>query len=198
MRTFKLLAILLILLSFTACKKEKTENFDISKYSIVGKFSTGFPYIMTFGANGQAELTANSVSNGSYTYVNGVLNFSFADGEVPGAFKIENGGIKSFDGPLLINTYDLVKIPATDQLDGKTFKGAWTNSGQLTQLKFSGTRCIEVNGLQQSGLEYVTVNNLAKRRVEPGSLTVFILMNQKLEGGRDKSPNKYWGTFTEQ
>jgi hypothetical protein len=193
-RILKMLPILLLMVLVSCKKKElKPEGFNITKYSIVGKLSNGHPYIITIESD-KAVLTHYSATSGKYSFTDGVLNLNFND-EVICAFVVENGGIKSYKGPVILNTYDLVKIPSTNQLAGKNFKGTWNNSGSLTQLKFTGAEYIETTNNQQSIVDYTLINNLAVKKTEGNNLTVFILMNDKLEGGRYKSPNTFWGTF---
>ncbi|TKC08933.1 hypothetical protein [Pedobacter frigoris] len=191
----KMLPILLLTILLSCKKKDpKPEVFDITKYSIVGKLSTGYPYIITIESD-KAVLTSYSVSDGKYTYTDGVLKLNFNGGEVICSFTIENGSIKAYVGPVIINTYDLVKIPATNQLEGKNFKGSWNGSGYLTQVKFTGAKYTEITNGQQNEVNYTLINNLAVKKEEGINITVFMMLNGKLEGGRYRYPNTDWGTF---
>jgi len=118
---------LLLILVLASCKKDdpKPEVFDITRFVIAGKVSFGHPYIIAMEPGNKATLTSHGFSEGTYTYVDGVLSFNFTDGEVVCAFTIENDNIKAFDGPALINTYNLIKVPETNQLAGKTFAGTY-------------------------------------------------------------------------
>lgn len=194
----KLLPILLLTILLSCKKKDpKPEVFEITKHAIIGKLSGGYPYIINLEGADKAILTHYSVTNGSYTYVNRVFKFNF-DNEVVGSFVIENGQIKSYNGPLVINTYDMVKIPVTNQFEGKTFKGNWNGIGHSTQIKFTGTKYTEITNNQQTEANYMLINNLAVKKQEANSITLFIMMHNKLEGGRSAYPINVWGTFTMQ
>ena len=186
----------LLLMILVSCKKKEFEldAFDITKFSIVGKLSSGIPYIISLDSE-KAVLTHYSAAAGKYSFIDGLLSLNFTD-EVICSFVIENGSIKSYKGPVIINTYELVKIPATNQLDGKTFKGSWNNSAYLSELKFSGTQYTETTNNQQSIINYTLINNLAVKKAEGANPRVFILMNNKLEGVGHNSPNTFWGTFS--
>jgi len=190
----KIISILLLTMAMGCKKKDpRPEIFDLTKYSIVGKLNTGYPYLITI-AGDKAVFTHYSATNGKYSFVDGVLRLNFNE-EVICSFVIENGAIKSYTGPAIINTYDLVKIPATNQLDGKTFKGSWNNAVYVTRLKFTGGQYVEITNNQQTTTNYTLINNLAVKKEEAGNLTLFILMNGKLEAGRYKYPNIFWGSF---
>lgn len=187
---------ILLLTIMASCKKKdpRPEVFDITKHAIIGKLTGGYPYILTLEGADKATLTHYSVSSGSYTYVNGVFKFNF-DNELIGSFVIENGQIKAYNGPVIINTYDLVKIPVTNQFYGKTFKGNWNGTGHSTQIKFTGTKYTEVTNNQQSEANYTLINNLAVKKQEGNTITLFTIMNNRLEGGRSTYPVNVWGTF---
>lgn len=191
----KMLPVLLLTIMLSCKKKDPLpEAFDITKQAIIGKLSGGYPYIITLEGDGKATLTHYSVTNGSYTYVNGVFKFNF-DNELVGFFVTENGQIKSYNGPLIINTYEMVKIPANNQFDGKAFKGNWNGTVHSTQINFMGTKYTEITNNQQTEANYTLINNLAVKKQEANSITLFIMMNNKLEGGRRAYPINVWGTF---
>lgn len=194
----KMLPILLLTI-LVSCKKKdpKPEAFDITKHAVIGKLRSGYPYIITLESIDKAVLTHYGASNGSYTYLNGVFKFNFQN-EVVGSFVIENGQIKSYDGPVVLNTYDLVKIPSTNQFEGKTFKGGWNGIVHPTEIKFTTTQFTEITNNQQSVIDYTLINNLAIKKEVGANFTLFIMMNDLLEGGRDKSGITSWGTFTMQ
>lgn len=196
---FKMLAILLVTIGFASCKKKdpKPEVFDITKYSIVGKFSSGNPYIITIDADDKATLTAYGFSTGKYTFIDGVLKFNFSNGEVIGSFTIENGAIKSYAGPAIINTYDLVKIPATNQLEGKTFKGIWQNLAYTTEFKFTASQVTETTNNQSSVVNYTLINNLAVKKQNGAYHTLLVIIDNKLEGAH-YNQGYAWGIFMRQ
>lgn len=191
---------ILFLMIIVSCKKKdsKPEVFDITKYSIVGKFADGLPYIISIEAGNKITLTNYSFSSGTFTYTDGILKFNFDNGEMVGSFTIENGAIKSYAGPVLINTYDLVKIPATNQLESKTFKGIWQNSAYKTELKFGATKYTEITNNRQTEASYTLINNLAAKKQEVDKITLFIMMDGKLEGLHYANPIRIWGTFMKQ
>lgn len=121
------LSSLLLILALASCKKNdpQPEEFDITKHIIAGKVSFGYPYIITIEPGNKAKLTSYSISDGTYTFVDGVLNFNFNDGEVICSFTIQNGGVKKYTGPALINTYNLIKVPETNQLAGHVYAGTY-------------------------------------------------------------------------
>ncbi len=143
-------------------------------------------------------MTHYSVNEGKYSYADGSLKLNFNNGEVVCTFEIENGKVKSYQGSPLINTYDLVEIPATNQFMGKTFKGSWSNSAQSTEFKFIANQFTETTNNRQSVVNYTLINNLALKKVDGTNLTLLVIINEKLEGGRYLSPSTFWGSFMKQ
>lgn len=204
---------LLLILALASCKKDnpKPEVFDITKYIIAGKVSFGHPYIIAIEPGNKATLTSHGFSEGTYTYVNGVLDFNFSDGEVECSFTIENGNIKAFDGPALINSYNLIKVPATNQLAGKTFTGTYyrldnTVLHQNFFYSFSANdNKVGVGytvGMPVRTETYSTIGNIAAL-VDIGNSDdreLMVLINGKLEVGYSQSSPtaKYIGSFTQQ
>ena len=189
---------ILLLTIMVSCKKKdpKSEAFDITKHAIIGKLSNGYPYIIAIDGD-KTTMNLFATTIGTYTYVNNVFKFNFQN-EVVGSFVIENGQIKSYDGPAILNTYELVKIPFVNQFAGKTFKGRWNNIVHQTTVKFTATQFTEITDNQQSVVDYTVINNLAVKKEVGGDFTLFIMLNDKLEGGRNKYPNTLWGTFMKQ
>lgn len=198
--SLKMLPVLLLLLG-TSCKKQDTlpEAFDIRDYTIIGKRAAGNPYLIQMETGDSATMIHSSISGGAYSYTDGVLKFNFGDGEVICSFTIENGSIKAYNGPVIINTYDLVKIPATNQLSGNNFKGIWYNTAYSTEFRFSDHQVITIENNQQNTRNYTLINNLAGMIKGPGSdLSLFVWADRKLEAGRYIYPNHQWGTFMKQ
>lgn len=186
---------ILLLMILVSCKKKdpKPEAFDITKYSIVGTLSMGYPYIITIESD-RAVLTHYGITNGKYTFIDGVLMLNFND-EVICSFVVENGNIKSYEGPIIINTYDLVKVPPVNQFDGRTFKGIWTLTPYQTTFKFSANQVAFTISNQTNPLDYALINNLAALEKDGNNSTLFVLVDGKLEVGRNIGPKNYWGTF---
>lgn len=195
----KILPVLLLTI-LVSCKKKdpKPEPFDITQYTIVGKLSTGYPYVINLQPHDKATLMHVGPSDGKFTYVDGVLKLDFNGKEVVCTFVIENNKIKSYQGPIIINTYNLVKIPATNQFDGKTFKGSWNNAGYLTQIKFTADEVTFTADNRAEPFSYTLINNLAALQKQGNNNTLFILMDEKLESGRYISYNECYGRFMQQ
>lgn len=204
---------LLLLLVLAGCKKNpsKPEVFDITRYVIAGKVSFGYPYVITIAPSNQARLTSYGISDGTYTYVDGVLNFDFNDGEVVCSFTIENGNIQAYNGPALINSYNLIKIPATNQLAGKTYTGAYyrQDNSVLHQnffYSFSGSQNkVDVGytvGTPVRTENYTAIGNIAALVDVANSddQELMVLINGKLEAGYGQSSPRaeYIGSFVQE
>lgn len=200
---------LLLLVVLAGCKKDnpKPEMFDITNYVIAGRVSFGYPYIITIASGNRAKLTSYGVSDGIYTYTDGVLNFNFNDGEVVCSFTIENGGIKKYTGPALINTYNLIKVPETNLLEGKAFSGSYyrfdnTVLHQNFFYSFSGNK-VDVGysvGTAVRTENYTSIGNIASLVDLENSNELMILINGKLEVGYSQSNPRaeYVGSFKQQ
>lgn len=211
LKTILKLSSLLLLLVLASCKKNdpKPEVFDITKHIIAGKVSFGYPYIITIEPGNRAKLTSYGISDGTYTYTDGVLNFNFNDGEVICSFTIENGGIKKYTGPVLINSYNLIKVPETNLLAGQTYKGTYyrldnTVLHQNFFYSFSGNK-VDVGysvGNAVRTEDYTSIGNIAALVdiKDSDDHELMILINGKLEVGYSQSnPGaEYVGSFTQQ
>src|SRR5215217_9349480 len=97
MKSLKIISLLLLLLSFIACRrndenktskpiKDLSKTFDITKYAIIGKryYGSGqIPFIIAFKANGNAryEMPGDFMPY-SYTYKDGILTLDQMGGNL--------------------------------------------------------------------------------------------------------------------
>lgn len=208
---FKLATIFLMV--FAGCKKNspKPDVFNMTNYVIVGKLADGRPYVLDFEAGDKATLTHLSVSGCKYSYTDGVLKLIINEGELVCSFVIENGRIKSYQGPVIISTYDLVAIPATNQLAGKTFSGTYykPDKSVLHQNFFYsfapdgnkvgagyavGTPAVRIEN-------YTLIGNIAAwvNIANSSDIELMVLINGKLEVGYyNSSQDRYTGSFIQQ
>lgn len=170
MKSLKLFAVLGLLLSFAACKKETktaTAIFDPTQYYITGEgidnYATSYAFI--FKPNAMAYMVSwggkqNAVLN--YTYEAGTL----AIGSNSFIFFILNHKITSSNNPN-VSAYHLEKIPDTDAFSGKTFKGTVATNGLangkscLVRFTTSGKFTVSIDGFAQTGTgaDYTLQNN---------------------------------------
>lgn len=206
---------LLMLGSFTACKKDKAapkpveEPFDITKYVIVEKgigFKTYDPIILTFEPQGKTSILTilgGGVANHTYTYNNGVLKI-FYEGELMKEFKIEN---KTLTSSRVRPNYScqLIKIPTSvsNVFNGNTYSGGWKTEGStltsVASLKFTDTHYSEASiNLPVPNKEYTLIKNLAAQSYIDGVGSIWLLTDGKLEGARFNpgTLKESTGTFT--
>lgn len=215
MKTLKIIGMLLLLVSFMACKKDKIapqlepepieEPFDIKQYVLVEwdkvlSFThKPVPVINTFEP--QSKSTSYSAilgpgTNISYSYNNGVLKH---DGR---EFKIENKTISRIGHADPSYTCQLVKIPANNQLDGNTYMGSWTPVGSMlmsiSNLKFTDTHYDEQSfiNLLEPNKQYTLIKNIGAFYGNNITRTLLVLVDGKLEGHRYNNGNESIGAFT--
>lgn len=171
MKNLKRYSILLLLLGFLSCKKDKIadqDSFDPTKYYITGEgfndYNTSYALIF--------QQPAKAIFIGSGGEVNSISNFSYEDGilyvaDKSFSFTIVNNKISTSTHPYLIS-YHLQKIPDADAFAGKTFSGTVTrngvNVGMSCQLKFNTNQMftVKIDGFLQTptyGSDYTLQNN---------------------------------------
>lgn len=205
---------LLLLVSFMACKKDKqvvTDDFDPTQYYITGEYKMGLgfgttSYVYAFLPNGKvssSSLGGFNTGTYNYTYANGVIeignNLTF---NVVGD-KVASSSQESF------SSYYLEKIPDADAFAGKTFRGTVStdgvNSGKSCLIKFnSGKFTISIDGFAQAGNgEAYTLHNNGFATADAGSegrLHLMTIADGKLIYSQNNKRNttKHFGTLTAQ
>lgn len=218
MKTIKMLPVLLLLLSFMACKKDKVEPepveepFDITHYVIVEKgigFKLNDPIINTFDPQGKTAILTilgGGTANHTHTYQDGVLKI-FYEGTLRKEFKIENKVIISSSNKTPNYTCKLVKVPTstTNSFNGNTYSGGWKSEGStliyITSLKFTDTHYSEASiNLPVPNKEYVLFKNIAAQSYIDGIGSIWLLDGEKLEGTRINvnTLKESTGSFTKQ
>ncbi|SOD14231.1 hypothetical protein [Pedobacter xixiisoli] len=164
---------LLILGSFTACKKDRStqleDSFDPTKYYITGEEasigggSSPTSYVYCFFANAKTYTTSQggyNSDNPNYTYTDGVIKIGSL------TFTIANDVVTSCNNANY-RSYHLQKIPDADAFAGKTFKGTVATNGlangksclikYTTDKKFT----VSIDGFGQTGTgaDYTLQNN---------------------------------------
>lgn len=223
MKTFKITSLLLLLLSFMACKKDKAtpepveEPLDIKQYVLVTKNTNSSGWVTdiqlrTFEAQGKCVIFNESgpiPDNGfTYSYDKGILKL-FYDGRLNHELKIENSAIKSTTDNAVGRSYKLIKIPSDNPLNGNIYSGGWKSEGSLltvvASLKFTDTHFSEASiNLPVPNKTYELIKNIAayKKDVTNEVLTLWVLSDGNLEGYRtyygNNNSNRVTGTFTKQ
>lgn len=223
MKTFKITSLLLLLLGFMACKKDKAtpepveEPLDIKQYVLVTKNTNSSGWVTdiqlrTFEAQGKCVIFNESgpiPDNGfTYSYDKGILKL-FYDGRLNHELKIENSAIKSTTDNAVGRSYKLIKIPSDNPLNGNIYSGGWKSEGSLltvvASLKFTDTHFSEASiNLPVPNKTYELIKNIAayKKDVTNEVLTLWVLSDGNLEGYRtyygNNNSNRVTGTFTKQ
>ncbi|SOD14233.1 hypothetical protein [Pedobacter xixiisoli] len=215
MKTLKIIRILFILGSFTACKKDKVdtpepaqEPFAITDYVLVEKglgVDDNDHLITTFELQGKAiwYTLLGYLEGPKYTFEDGVLKI-YLGGTVEREFKIENQKIVSHSVKFQPYSCQLVKISKSNVLDGNTYNGGWRNEGSLivsvSKLKFTDTHYAEASlNLPVPNNEYKSLKNIGAYSRINNVNTLWILINGKLEGSRKyESGNIAIGDFNKQ
>ena len=219
----KIMALLLLFLSFTACKKDKIapeppeEPFNIRQYVLVTKETNSNGWVnniqlRTFEAQGRCtifgELGVIPDNGFTYSYDKGILKL-FYDGRLNHELKIENNAVKSTTDNAAGRSYKLIKIPSDNPLNGNIYSGGWKSEGSLltvvASLKFTDTNFSEASiNLPVPDKTYELIKNIAayKKDVTNEVLTLWVLSDGNLEGYRtyygNNNPNRVTGTFTKQ
>jgi len=221
MKTLKITSLLLLLVSFMACKKDKAapesveEPFDIKQYVLVTKNANSSGWVTdiqlrTFEAQGKciifSELGIIPEDGFTYSYDNGVLKLYYGQG-LKNELKIENNTIKSATENVAGRSYNLIKKPTENPLDGNTYAGGWKSEGSLVisvaSLKFTDTQYSEASiNLPLPNKTYELFKNIAayKKDLTNNVYTLWLLSDGKLEGYRstysNNTRNRVTGTFT--
>lgn len=217
MKRYKILPMLILLLTLMACKKEKVEPevveepFDITQYVMVEKHKTSsrtnaqpMHFIVTFEPQGksiQYSTFLGSYTGITYSYNEGVLK-TFVGGVLSGEWKIVNKTITPISKVSSSYTCQLVKIPAGNQFKGNTYSGSWTPEGSLVfyyaNLKFTDTHYAEASlNVPVPDKEYTLIKNVVAYYSTNTTRTLLVLVDDKLEGSRYHSDgSESVGAFT--
>lgn len=190
--------------------EDSAKAFDITKYAIIGKKYFGaeqIPYIIALNANGKArrEMPGDFVPY-IYTYKDGILTLDQIGGNLI-RVRINQDTITSFESTIeKFASYQLIKIPNTNQLIGTSFGGVWKmivagqSAPQLSIVKFTDTHYGEDALYSPTpDKDYSVFYNIAAKTFNNTTKdeTLWILINGKLEGHRYNLTSKkiYSGTF---
>lgn len=187
-RTTKIIPLLLFLFGLIACKKDKLEpivEFDITQYYIAGKTNKieRGAFMIHFNSNKIATMVdARSENTVPYTYQNGVLTIIM--GTVTYVYHIKDEKIISVEAPPSgVVSETLYKIPESNQIVGKVFKGSWKTEGsdQLTPTTVSWNIVPQPN-----------IMNVATTATDGNERRFWILIDGKLEASKyNSATNKY-------
>jgi hypothetical protein len=204
MKTLKIIGMLVLLISFTACKKDKVEPevveepFDITQYVMVEKHKASsrtdaqpMHFIVTFEPQGksvQYSTFLGAYTGTTYTYNEGVLK-TFVGGVLSGEWKIVDKTITPMFTVSPSYTCQLVKIPAGNQFNGNTYSGSWKPQGSLVfyyaNLKFTDTHYAEASlNVPVPDKEYTLIKNVVAYYSTANTRTLLVLIGDKLEGSR--------------
>lgn len=219
MKNLKIIGMLILLVSFMACKKDKVapepaeEPFDITQYILVEKHKTSsrtnaqpMHFIVTFEPQGKSVQYSSflgSYTGTTYTYNEGVLK-TFVSGALSGEWKIVNKTITPISTVSPSYTCQLVKIPTGNQFKGNTYSGSWKPEGSLVfyyaNLKFTDTNYAEASlNVPLPDKEYTLIKNVVAYYSTNNARTLLVWIDDKLEGSRfhiDGSESV--GAFTKQ
>lgn len=212
MKNLKIIGMLILLVSFMACKKDKVtpepaeEPFDITEYVLVEKglgLEDEDHIITTFELQGKATwyTLIGALTGPTYTYDNGVLKIYLA-GTLEREFKIEDRKIVSYSPKAKLYTCQLVKTSKSNQLNGNTYAGGWKTEGSnltfIASLKFNDTHYSEASiNLPEPNTTYKTIKNVGAFSSIDFVNTIWITIDGKLEGSRKPANgNVSIGTFT--
>jgi hypothetical protein len=212
MKTLRLLPILLLMLTFTACReKDKTpESIDISKYVLVGKMkyqNSDVPFLLSLSADGKVDsyspFRSSSSANATYIFEGGLLTLNLGGSSAPVELKISDEKIVSSTAEPG-TYYMLVKTPETNQLTGKTYSGGRRETtslvSYLSNFKFTDSQYGE-NSLNAPvpDKNYASIKNIAALTVNGTTQHFWILINDKLEYGGFNSSNQkvYVGSYSQ-
>lgn len=215
MKNIKISFVLLLLISFTACKKDKqvvTDDFDPSQYYLTGEYKAGLgfgttSYVYAFLPNGKvvhSYLGGFTTGTYSYTYANGIIKVGDNI-----TFNVVDGKVVNSSLPDSYGSYYLEKIPDVDAFAGKTFRGTVStdgvNTGKSCLIKFNtGKFTVSIDGFAQAGTgEVYTLHNngfaTADAGIE-GRLHLMTIADGKLIYSQNNKRNttKYFGILTVQ
>lgn len=199
---------LLLLVSLIACKKDKTqpieEPFDIRQYVLVTRETNNNNWVVNISLRSFEAQSKSMVFNEggqipdngfTYSYADHVLKL-FYDGRLNSELKIENNLIASKKLSGITTSYQLIKIPAENQLNGNTYNGGWKSEGSLitfvASVKFSDTHYGEASvNLPAPNKTYQLIKNIAAYSHDINSQvkSLWLFSDGKLEGYRQYSSN---------
>lgn len=214
MKNLKMLSLLLLLLSFMACKKEKVasetveEPFDITAYVLVEKglgVADDDHVITTFELQGKAiwYTSLGFLAGPTYSYNDGVLRI-YQGATVQSEFTIENQKIISYSNKNQPYSCQLIKIPKGNQLDGNTYSGSWKKPGRLlfqaSTFKFTDRHFAEASfNLPVPNNQYTSIKNIGASSYINNMRTLLIMIDGKLYGTRNYANGEVAiGEFTKQ
>jgi len=219
MRTLKITMMLLLLVSSIACKKdsvapqETKEPFDIRQYVLVTRQTNNNNWVVNISVKSFEAQNKSIVFNEggqipdngfTYSYADGVLKLLY-DGRVNSELKIENNLIASKKLSGITTSYQLIKIPAENQLNGNTYNGGWKSEGSLltsvASVKFTDTHYSEASiNLPPPNKTYQLFKNIAAYSYDVTNRvdSFWVLSDGKLEGYRQygNSNTSVNGTFS--
>ncbi|WP_448633954.1 hypothetical protein [Pedobacter panaciterrae] len=173
--------LLMLLLSFTACEKDKNSEakdtgIDLKNYSIVGKFehkvndkTLQVPYLIAFSENAKVIFyTINDNDQGNYILENGMVKCDFGGGLIY-KFNIDKESITAYtkeNTTQNLLSHILLKNPTQNQFNGASFNGSLANTGgnllTVTKLKFNASQYGESSlGDPVINKDYTLINNMA-------------------------------------
>nr|WP_068891819.1 hypothetical protein [Pedobacter panaciterrae] len=207
-----------VLFLLNACKKNnavspepKEEPFDIKQYILVEKQKTSntanaepMLFIRTFEPQSKSTLYTilGPLTRYLYSYNDGVLKIFRGDNTLDQEFKITNNTITLISNTDVSYSCQLIKIPASNQLDGNTYSGGWMPRGSLisyyASLKFTDTRYAEAAlNVPVPDKEYTLIKNVGAYIFNNNTKTLLVLMGEKLEGSK-YGTSELAGVFTKQ
>lgn len=200
MKILKIASVLLLLVSFMACKKERiNKELDFKQYAIVGKYyqhlfsgDKELPFIISFGANNTTSFwSVDAHFDGKYTLKGDVLTLIYGPGETKWEFKVDGEQVKAISG-LRFADHGLKKVPDVNILDGP-YSGFLTkqvdNTRHLVNLKFTTDLYGEIPSIGNviPDVNYTLISNMAAvSKVGAGGSTksIFLAIDNVLEVAR--------------
>lgn len=212
MRTLKITIMLLLLVSFIACKKDSVApqeidgSFEIRQYVLVTRETNNNNWLVNITVT-SFEAQSKSIvfneggqipDNGfTYSYADGILKLLY-DGRVNSELRIENNLIASKKLSGITISYQLIKIPNENQFNGNTYNGGWKSEGSLitsiASLKFTDTQYGETSiNVPVPNKTYQLFKNIAAYSYDINNRvkSFWVLSDGKLEGYR-----KYYNSNT--
>ncbi|TCD28577.1 hypothetical protein EZ456_04085 [Pedobacter psychrodurus] len=221
MKNLTYLTTAILLLTFSACKKEKIKKeepkatIDIKQYFISGTYlrtignkNFEHPYLVTFEENGQAKIYDwGAVSNiaVNYTFENNKITVNYG-GASNWVFTIADENISKAEG--LQQYYlssNLYKIPGTNQFTGNWYSGIMMSrengSSMFFSYKFTDSQYQETVHISATTYTYTAIKNVMAIATENGIARYFLALNGKLMVSRynfgvNPPANFFFAAFT--
>ena len=190
----------ILLLTFSACKKEKIKKeetkatLDIKQYFISGTYlrtignkNFEHPYVVTFEENGQAIIydwgAVNNITV-SYTFENNKITVNYG-GATNWIFTVADDNISKTEG---LQSYylssNLYKIPGSNQFTGNWYSGMMmsreNSSSMFFAYKFTDTQYQETIHISPTTYAYTVIKNVMAISKEKGTAKYFLALNGKL------------------